>query len=77
MVQKSSLAAADLRAAGAIQHLGAAIVTGVLAAVMAPAPGTIADAVVLAAVVGRRVVAGRHRAVYRMVRHGDLIALPR
>lgn len=34
MVQKSSLAAADLRAAGAIQHLGAAIVTGVLAAVM-------------------------------------------
>ncbi|MHD0458073.1 DMT family transporter [Serratia marcescens] len=34
MVQKSSLAAADLRAAGAIQHLGAAIVTGALAAVM-------------------------------------------
>lgn len=31
MVQKSSLAAADLRAAGAIQHLGAAIVAGMLA----------------------------------------------
>ncbi|CAI1013778.1 DMT family transporter [Serratia entomophila] len=34
MVQKSSLAAADLRAAGAIQHLGAALVTGALAALM-------------------------------------------
>lgn len=31
MVQKSSLAAADLRAAGAVQHLGAAIVAGLLA----------------------------------------------
>ena len=41
MVQKSSLAAADLRAAGAIQHLGAAIVTGVLAAVMGSGAGII------------------------------------
>lgn len=73
MVQKSSLATADLRAAGAVQHLGAAIVAGTLALTVGTLQWDNAPALWLALIwsAGALSLGGTALFVW-MIRHGDV-----